>query len=50
VVRDEFALSLKHNQIREEAEAKGFETTRTHGGYPAIKIRKDQLDKLLPIG
>lgn len=47
LVRDEFALALKHNQIREEAKARGFEIGRT-GGYPTIKVRKDLLDELLP--
>lgn len=47
VVKDEFALTLKPNQIKEEAEAKGFETGTLHG-YPVIKAKKARLDELLP--
>ena len=47
VVKEEFALSLKPPQIREEAEARGFEAGRT-AGYPTIKVKKELLDSLLP--
>ena len=47
VVRDEFAITLKPTQIREEAEAKGFQVG-VLTGYPVIKVKKDQLDALLP--
>jgi hypothetical protein len=47
VVKDEFALTLSPNQIREEAQAKGFNVGVLHG-YSVIKVRKDLLDALLP--
>jgi hypothetical protein len=47
VVKDEFALTLRPNQIKEEAEAKGFQTSTLHG-YPVIKVKKELLDALLP--
>jgi hypothetical protein len=47
VVKEEFALALKPNQIKEEAEARGFQTSTLHG-YPVIKVKKDLLDRLLP--
>lgn len=47
-IKDVFALSLNDNQIREEAEARGFTHTRVHNGYPAIKVTKKILDELLP--
>ena len=47
VLKEEFALSLRHNQIEEEAKGKGFEAGKSKG-YPTIKIKKDLLDRLLP--
>jgi hypothetical protein len=47
VLKEEFALILRHNQIKEEAEAKGFQTGGLHG-YPVIKVKKELLDSLLP--
>jgi hypothetical protein len=47
VVREEFALALRPNQVKEEAEARGFETRTLHG-YPVIKVKKQLLDSLLP--
>ena len=47
VAREEFALNLRHSQIRDEAEARGFEISRLHG-YPVIKVRVDHLNTLLP--
>lgn len=47
IVKDEFALPLKPSQIKEEAEARGFQSSTLHG-YPVIKVTKDLLDKLLP--
>jgi hypothetical protein len=47
VVRDEFALNLKHTQITEEAQAKGF-IEGVKNGYPIIKVTKERLDTLLP--
>jgi hypothetical protein len=47
VLKEEFVLTLKPSQIKEEAEAKGFETGMLHG-YQVIKVKKELLDKLLP--
>lgn len=47
VVKEEFALNLKPAQIREEADAKGFQVGVLHG-YPTIKVKKELLDTLLP--
>lgn len=51
VVRDEFAIYLRPYQITQEIttgeEFKGLEVVTLHG-YPAIKISKGVLDKLLP--
>jgi len=47
VVKEEFAIPLKPAQVKEEAEAKGFEAGST-GGYPTIKVKKELLDSLLP--
>lgn len=47
VVKEEFAIPLKPTQVKEEAEAKGFEAGST-GGYPTIKVSKELLDTLLP--
>lgn len=46
-VREVFALDLRHNQISEEAEARGFDIGTLHG-YPIIKVKKDLLDALRP--
>lgn len=42
-----FGLTLHDNQIAEEAQSMGFSTTKVHG-YPAVKVTKELLDKLLP--
>jgi hypothetical protein len=47
IVREEFALTLRPNQVEELAKAQGFEIGRSRG-YRTIKVRKDLLDKLLP--
>jgi len=47
IVKEEFSITLKASQIRDEANSRGFETGTLHG-YPVIKVKKDLLDKLLP--
>jgi hypothetical protein len=47
IVKDEYALTIKPNVIKEEAAARGFETG-TLKGYQIIKVKKELLDRLLP--
>ncbi|MFC2044740.1 hypothetical protein ACFLT8_06085 [Chloroflexota bacterium] len=47
VMREEYAINLRPNQVEELAKAQGFEIGRSHG-YKIIKVKKELLDKLLP--
>lgn len=47
IVKEQFALTIKPNVVKEEAEAKGFQTGLSKG-YRVIKVKKELLDELLP--